>query len=292
MRETAKQTAVDLDSLRQEMQKRMESLPEQTAQATAAVRRALTDQIKEIESLTPALTHAVTQNLAPAPLAPMPPAPEPYRPAPQASPPPPRFASAPSFGGTQGELPPMPRFDARGRQVSGAAQDAGELDQVTSSLAHELSGASHQQQSWGNEPEPAYGGAYAAPSQSFGARTVQPAAPAPSAPGAQLQLDEIARAIDAYTAGQVWQRMRAGEPNVLGRHIYTPDGQATFDEVTRRYEREAEFRGSVDRYIGDFERLLGDAELADPSGGILQSYLTSDQGRVYLLLAHASGRLR
>jgi hypothetical protein len=211
---------------------------------------------------------------------------------PQASPPPARFASAPAFGGNQGDLPPMPRFDARGRQVGGPTQDAGELDQVTSSLAHELSGASHQQQGWASEPEPSYGGAYAGQSPSFGTRATPPAPSAPPASGGQLQLEEIARAIDAYTAGQVWQRMRAGELNVLGRHIYTQEGQATFDEVMRRYERESEFHGSVDRYIGDFERLLGDAELADPSGGILQSYLTSDQGRVYLLLAHASGRLR
>ncbi len=41
MRETAQKTASDLDSLRQEMQKRMEGLPEQTAKATAAIRKAL-----------------------------------------------------------------------------------------------------------------------------------------------------------------------------------------------------------------------------------------------------------
>ncbi len=79
---------------------------------------------------------------------------------------------------------------------------------------------------------------------------------------------------------------------MLGRHIYTVDGQATFDEMVRRYDREADFRMTVDRYIGDFERLLGDAEASDPDGRMLQNYLTSELGRVYLLLAHASGRLR
>ena len=33
-----------------------------------------------------------------------------------------------------------------------------------------------------------------------------------------------------------------------------------------------------------------DAEQSDPS--VMQSYMTSETGRVYLLLAHASGRLR
>ena len=55
MREAAQQTASDLDSLRQEMQRRMESLPQQTAQATAAIRKALADQLREIEAVTPQL---------------------------------------------------------------------------------------------------------------------------------------------------------------------------------------------------------------------------------------------
>src|SRR3972149_1341888 len=54
MREAAQQTASDLDSLRQEMQKRMEALPEHTAQATAALRKALTEQLREIAAFTPA----------------------------------------------------------------------------------------------------------------------------------------------------------------------------------------------------------------------------------------------
>ena len=53
MREAAQQTATDLDSMRQEMQKRMEALPEHTAQATAAIRKALSEQLKEIEAITP-----------------------------------------------------------------------------------------------------------------------------------------------------------------------------------------------------------------------------------------------
>ena len=79
---------------------------------------------------------------------------------------------------------------------------------------------------------------------------------------------------------------------MIGRHIYNLDGQATFDEIARRYGREGDFRATVDRYIADFERLLGEAEASDPDGRMLQNYLTSESGRVYLLLAHASGRLR
>ena len=133
-------------------------------------------------------------------------------------------------------------------------------------------------------PDQGYGGG-----PGFGTRAPAP----PSAqPGGQLRLDEIARAIDYRTAAEVWQRFRAGERGVLGRHIYNLDGQTTFDEIARRYNLEGDFRMTVDRYIADFERLLGEAEASDPDGRMLQNYLTSESGRVYLLLAHASGRLR
>ncbi|MGZ5850639.1 MAG: hypothetical protein ACXWJN_08655, partial [Methyloceanibacter sp.] len=97
---------------------------------------------------------------------------------------------------------------------------------------------------------------------------------APNGTGQGLRLDEIARAIDHRTAAEVWQRFRSGERGVLGRHLYTQEGQATFDEIARRYDRDADFRGTVDRYLKDFERLLGEAERADGDGRMLQNYLT------------------
>ena len=263
MREVAQRTASDLDSLRLDMQKRMEALPEHTAQATAAIRKALTEQLREIEAITPVLTRAAPQgNGAELYRQPPPPPPPPQTYAPPRSEP-----TRPSgeFGSSS-----MPKYDARGRQVSGLGQDRGDLDQITGSLAEQLAGAT--------------GGA----GQSFATHPVSTV----STGSGQLRLDELARAIDYSTAANVWQRLRAGERGVLGRHIYGLDGQTAFDEIAVRYEREGDFRVTVDRYIGDFERMLGEAEQSDPGGNMLNSYLTSESGRVYLLLAHASGRLR
>ncbi len=265
MREAAMKTASDLDSLRQEMQKRMDTLPEQTAQATAAIRKALNDQFREIEALSPNLSRAGAQAAAMGSGA------APAAPYPQAQPSfPPRDEGRP--GGEYG-LPPMPRFDARGRQVT-APYEATDLDQTAGGLAQQLSTASGRA-GWAPSDQ-GYGGGRGVASSGAG----------------QLRIDELARAIDNRTAADVWYRMRAGERGVLGRHIYTYEGQATFDEISSRYDRDSEFRNTVDRYIGDFERLLAEAEQSDPAGHMLQNYLTSETGRVYLLLAHASGRLR
>lgn len=311
MRDTARKTATDLDALRQEMQKRMDTLPEQTARTTAAIRKALTEQFREIEALTPSVPRPLIPAPAPAP------APainrgadEPYpsqvpqlqqprggqqpqpQQQPQGQPFPPPHADEARPAGDYG-LPPMPRFDARGRQVS-APQPASDLDQTAGGLAQQLSGAPSQGNRplsdllahAPNQPDQGYGGA---PAQAHDTQNYGGIVPSVAS---QLRIDELSRAIDPRMAGDVWHRMRAGEVGVLGRHIYSYEGQATFEEVSTRYDRDGEFRNTVDRYIGDFERLLAEAEQSDPAGQMLHDYLTSETGRVYLLLAHASGRLR
>ena len=107
-----------------------------------------------------------------------------------------------------------------------------------------------------------------------------------------MRLNDIASAIDQQAASTVWQRFRNGERDVFTRQLYTPQGQSTFDEISGRYQRDAAFRSTVERYIGDFERLLADAERKGQHSDVIHNYLTSETGRVYLMLAHASGRLR
>ncbi|RDJ13346.1 hypothetical protein B5K05_14290, partial [Rhizobium phaseoli] len=103
---------------------------------------------------------------------------------------------------------------------------------------------------------------------------------------------DIARAIDHDASVDLWRRYQRGERDVFTRRLYTLKGQQTFDEIKRKYDREPEFRTAVDRYIGDFEKLLADVARTDPNQTVTQSYLTSDTGKVYTMLAHAAGRLR
>ena len=137
-----------------------------------------------------------------------------------------------------------------------------------------------------------------------GADTQEAPAPAPAQPTRQprkpqhvveslnsLSVD-IARAIDHDASVELWQRYQRGERDIFTRRLYTIKGQKTFDEIQSKYAREPEFRKAVDRYMTDFEKLLSDVSRNDPSNVIGQSYLTSDTGKVYTMLAHASGRLK
>jgi hypothetical protein len=123
------------------------------------------------------------------------------------------------------------------------------------------------------------------------------AAPAPRSPLHvveslnSLSVD-IARAIDHEASVDLWDRYRRGERNVFTRRLYTIKGQQTFDDIRRKYQTDGDFRNAVDRYIEDFERLLQDVARNDRDNIMTQTYLTSDTGKVYTMLAHASGKLK
>ncbi len=103
---------------------------------------------------------------------------------------------------------------------------------------------------------------------------------------------DIARAIDHEASIELWNRYRRGERNVFTRRLYTLKGQQTFEEIRRKYQSDGEFRTAVDRYCRDFEKLLQDVGRNDRDNMMTQTYLTSDTGKVYTMLAHASGRLK
>jgi hypothetical protein len=102
---------------------------------------------------------------------------------------------------------------------------------------------------------------------------------------------DIARMIDHDAAVELWDRYKRGERNVFTRRLYTLQGQQTFDEIRRKYRSDTEFRQTVDRYVSEFERLIAEVSRDDRDSVLARTYLTSETGKVYTMLAHASGRL-
>jgi hypothetical protein len=133
-------------------------------------------------------------------------------------------------------------------------------------------------------PAPAPRGRQAAPAP-------QPQAPQSSGnPLESLSLD-IGRLMDRNLAAEMWDRYQRGENKAFTKRLYTPAGQKAFDEVARKYRADRNFKGTVDRYIGEFERLLDEVARDGRGPQELRSHLTSETGLVYTLLAHAAGRL-
>jgi hypothetical protein len=101
---------------------------------------------------------------------------------------------------------------------------------------------------------------------------------------------DIARMIDHDAAADLWDRYKRGERNVFTRRLYTLQGQQAFDEIRKKYRADREFKQTVDRYIGEFERLLEEVSRDDRGQVVARTYLTSETGKVYTMLAHAAGR--
>jgi cell division septum initiation protein DivIVA len=101
---------------------------------------------------------------------------------------------------------------------------------------------------------------------------------------------DIARMIDHDAAAELWERYKRGERNVFTRRLYTLQGQKAFDEIRKRYRSDRDFKQTVDRYINEFERLLEEVSRGDRGQVVARTYLTSETGKVYTMLAHAAGR--
>jgi hypothetical protein len=101
---------------------------------------------------------------------------------------------------------------------------------------------------------------------------------------------DIARMIDHDAAADLWDRYKRGERNVFTRKLYTMQGQKAFEEIRRKYRGDRDFMRTVDRYISEFERLLEEVSRDDRGQVVARTYLTSETGKVYTMLAHAAGR--
>src|SRR5947207_7123512 len=101
---------------------------------------------------------------------------------------------------------------------------------------------------------------------------------------------DIARMIDHDAAAELWDRYNRGERNVFTKRLYTMQGQKTFDEIRKKYRSDREFKQTVDRYTAEFERMLEEVSRGDRGQVVARTYLTSETGKVYTMLAHAAGR--
>lgn len=118
-------------------------------------------------------------------------------------------------------------------------------------------------------------------------------APAPINNGGALErltLD-IARLVDDLAVSEAWRRYQRGEKGGLfSRRLYTQQGRQTFEEISRRYRVDQNFRTAMDQYIRNFEERVVETTRNDRDGSRTLALLTADAGKVYTMLGHAAGR--
>jgi hypothetical protein len=307
VRDTTRRAAVDLESAQNELQRHAKVLPETAKQSASAMRRALQDQLSALDALSDLANRHAYSSAVSAPeqkIEPIrrerdiPPPPQPQQ---ETFQPQQRSAAFDNYGQppapekpawsepqpvarpAQAELPPPPQPQQQPFQESQPQERRNQW-----SLGDLLARASEDDAPFYDKDE-----SYGLPpvAQPFAPRGA--GAPAqPEEPAMDFSMSDIASCIDERRVMEIWQRLKRGETDVLKqRGLYPRQGQPIVDRVQRRYETDTTFRAIVDRYLADFEKMLQDLSRSDPRGSAVQMRLGSDEGRIYFVLAHISGRL-
>ena len=261
LRDMSREIQRELEATREALRRGAADLPQETAQQAAAMRRAVADQIKALEELSEIVTRSgraydVSQ-----------PAPVNCRTRRPAGTPPARGTSTCCRTAARSGAP---RPEAQRPRPAARPANAKTSDRGGGWISDLLARADSE------EPP------------------VSPNAPAkPTATGATVGSDfSRCRADDRSCR----RRRRLGplsprrDQRLLAR-IYVGRGPQTFDEIRRRYRLDPEFHATVDRYVQEFERLLAELGQDEASEAVAKTYLLSETGKVYTLLAHAAGKL-
>ncbi|WP_332060907.1 hypothetical protein [Bartonella sp. CB74] len=102
----------------------------------------------------------------------------------------------------------------------------------------------------------------------------------------------IVQAINHNAIVELWDHYRRGQTNIVTEHLYTLNGKMIFEMIKKKYMNDTDFRRSVNQYIVDFEKLLRNISRNSGDSRSVRKYLISDTGKVYTMLAHASGRIQ
>jgi hypothetical protein len=254
----------ELDATRNELRRGVLEMPQETAESAAQMRRVIVDQIEALAELNRIVArHGRGLDTA-----------EPGRRTVREEP---ALAAQPARA-EQPPLRPPARSERAERQDAGAGFPTrrAESPSLSPSLGNGRSGwlsdllnrASREDSGGSTEPsrEPPRG---------------EDRSPRHSIESLDSLSVDIARMIDHDAASELWDRYKRGERNVFTRRLYTLQGQQAFDEIRRKYRADREF---------EFERLLEEVARDDRGQVVARTYLTSETGKVYTMLAHAAGR--
>ena len=277
MRKTAADIQRELESARQDIKRGAIELPKETSEAANAMRRVVSDQIRALKELAEVVgaSEEIFDVSEPGPS----PRPEPRRSARDDAPP--RYSNGANESSELIVAPAPAREPTRLRPTAPAVQAPAYPPQQSA-------------------PPPAANGALASERGQSGWLSNLLAAASRDEPRAAQRANgdllesisaEIARLVDPEAAAELWERWRGGETGAISRRLYTSAGQQTFDDIRRRYRAEGPFRDFVNRYVQEFERLLAKIGHNDRDGAQARLAMLSDSGKVYIMLAHAAGRL-
>jgi hypothetical protein len=96
--------------------------------------------------------------------------------------------------------------------------------------------------------------------------------------------------MEATITDDDWRRFNKGEKGLFVRKLLGFREKSKLAAIRQKYQDDGEFQDYVGRYLSQFEGLLKGSRKRDHDGVLITTFLTSDMGKVYMLLARALGR--
>lgn len=101
---------------------------------------------------------------------------------------------------------------------------------------------------------------------------------------------DVAQLLDIDVAPDAWDRYLKGDRGVFARQTVRLADRDSARKIARHYQHDEAFRAEAARYLDQFETLMGRV-LKDPDGEAFATVLlSSDIGKLYVLLAQSIGR--
>jgi hypothetical protein len=270
MRVTAQQVVRDIESARNELRQAIIDLPDETRANSAAMRKVVADQIEALN----ALAEVVKRQTSGLDLS----GPGIYHPnrkderrsksEPQARP-----DAAAKDGNKQEETESGPTI--RGRSVSALLES--DAPKGSSNLLPQL-----------RTEDAALPATRTRKKADTGAVSRETEALVGKLNGAARDLVE---AIDGKLPADLERRFNGGEQHVYAHRLYQGRGKKMLELLVDRYDNERLIRGRIDGYVHLFERLLDTVSETPQGEQLVDACLASESGKLYLMLAQASGRL-
>jgi hypothetical protein len=101
---------------------------------------------------------------------------------------------------------------------------------------------------------------------------------------------DLVHTLDNSLDDELERRFAAGEQHVYTHRLYV-GRRKLLSEIEVRYGEEPQLRSRADGFVKLFERLLERVSEAPQGQELVDACLASESGKVYLMLAQASGRV-
>ena len=108
--------------------------------------------------------------------------------------------------------------------------------------------------------------------------------------GLQSVAIDINRIKETRITEDDWKRYNRGEKSVFLRKILGMHNRAKLNKINQLYRQDSNFREYVSRYLTQFDELIESARRSNQEGAFGTGFMTSDAGKVYMVLQSALAR--